>query len=221
MKRFFHENGLTVVILGFFCLSLAGQVVAGHQYYNETQQAHGESQVGYGRYLTSGDFVEAVFENWESEFLQMGLYVLFTMWLRQKGAAESKKLEGNEEVDEPPELHRDDPNVPWPVRRGGVPLAIYKRSLAGVLLAVFVVSFTLHAWGGTRSDCDDRRAHGRACLTVREYVVSARFWFESFQNWQSEFLSLGGLIIMSIWLRQHGSSQSKPVHSPHSKTGVS
>ncbi len=219
MKRLLHDNSLTVVILALFFASFVGQVVSGYSYYNETQREHGESPVDLPGYLTSGDFVEATFENWESEFLQMGLFVLFTIWLRQKGSSESKGFEDESNVDEPPELHRHDPDAPWPVRRGGIALAIYKRSLAGALLLLFFVSFIVHAAGGARSDCNDRRVHGRECLTTAQYATSARFWFESFQNWQSEFLSLGVLILFSIWLRQYGSPQSKPVHSAHSETG--
>lgn len=136
------------------------------------------------------------------------MFVLLTKWLRQKGSSESKKLEDTEEVDEDPRKHRDAKDAPWPVRHGGVVLFLYERSLSTVLFLLFLVSAALHAFGGARDE------H----VSFAKYVVSAKFWFESFQNWQSEFLSVGAIIVLSIFLRERGSSQSKPVHKPNAET---
>jgi hypothetical protein len=160
-----------------------------------------------------------VFENWESEFLQMGAYVLLTVFLRQKGSPESKKLEGDEEEDADPREARFDPAAPWPVRRGGAILWLYSSSLCIVLFSLFLVSFGLHAVGSTMLANEEAAWHEQPSQTVCEHLEEADFWYESFQNWQSEFLSMGVLIVLGIFLRQKGSPESKPVAAPHHQTG--
>jgi hypothetical protein len=217
--RFFYNNGLTIAATSLFALALIGQILTGHSHYNEEQREHGEQPVALAAYLTSGEFVEATAENWESEFLQMGVFVLLTVFLYQRGSSESKRLDEPEAVDQPPEDARDDPDAPWPVRRGGLPLALYKHSLSIVLLALFAVSFGLHALGGRANYNEEQVAHGGDTVTTLEYLGTNRFWFESFQNWQSEFLSIAVLVVLSIWLREQGSSQSKPVAASTTETG--
>jgi len=196
------------------CMSLAGQ-----REYNEDQTEHGEQTVSYAKYVQTGHFVEAVFENWESEFLQMGGFVLLTVFLFQKGSPESKKLEGDEPVDEDPrDTDRDD--APWLVSTGGVKTWVYERSLSIVLFALFFLSFALHAAGGAREYSSEQVAHGGAEVSTLAYLKTSRFWFESFQNWQSEFLAVGALVVLSIYLRQRGSPESKPVAAAHAETGT-
>jgi hypothetical protein len=160
-------------------------------------------------------------ENWESEFLQMFLFVALTAFLYQKGSAESKKLHGNEPVDRDPKQSRNKKNAPWPVRTGGIVLKVYEHSLSLVFLLLFIICFLLHAVGGARQYNQDQLDHGGAeQLSTLEYISTSRFWFESFQNWQSEFLAVGLMVVLSIWLRQRGSPESKPVGAPHAATGV-
>ena len=208
MPSFLRNNGLTLAMVTLFAASCTGQVLTGHAVHNEELVKDGAAPLALAAYLGSGHFIEAIFENWESEFLQMGVFVLLTKWLRQKGSSESKKLEGTEEVDEDPRQHRSAKDAPWPVRRGGAVLFLYERSLSTALFLLFLVSAALHAVGGAK----DQR------VPFTDYVTSAKFWFESFQNWQSEFLSVGAIIVLSIFLRERGSSQSKPVHKPHAET---
>ena len=108
---------------------------------------------------------------------------------------------------------------PWPVRRGGIALRLYEHSLSTALALLFLASFLLHAAGGLRRVNDERSFDGLPPETLGEYVSSAQFWFESFQNWQSEFLAVVAIVGLSIFLRQKGSTQSKPVAAPHSETG--
>ena len=218
MRKFFKENGLTIAAMTLFLLSLLGQVIAGRSVYNEEALQHGRAQLGMLAYLSSGAFIEALFENWESEFLQMGLFVVLTKFLRQKGSSESKKLEGESESDEDPREHRDDPEAPWPVRAGGVVLFLYERSLSLSLFALFLVSFAMHAWGGMRAENEEQLRHGGELVTLFGYVTGAKLWFESFQNWQSEFFSVAALVVLSIFLRERGSAQSKPVAKAHRET---
>ncbi|HEX5870755.1 MAG TPA: DUF6766 family protein [Longimicrobium sp.] len=215
-----RNNGLSIAWSLLFLLFLGGQAMAGHRVYNDEQRQHGEQAVAFGAYLGTGHFGEAVFENWESEFLQMGMFVILTAFLFQKGAAESKDPEKDHEpVDEDPRKHRGDPDAPGPVRRGGLALKLYENSLSIALIALFLASFALHAVTGAREYSAEQTQHGEAAAGVMDYVTSAQFWFESFQNWQSEFMSVAVLTLLSIWLRQRGSPESKPVHYAHGDTG--
>jgi hypothetical protein len=218
LRRRLRENGLAIAMLTLFAGSFVGQVLTGLHEYNQESLSHGREAIALGAYFTRGHFIEAVFENWESEFLQMGLFVVLTIFLRQKGSSESKQLTGHEEVDEDPKKHRGDAGAPWPVRTGRF-VRLYSHSLAGALFGLFAVSTALHAVGGRMAFNEDRLAHGESAVSLLGYVASSRFWFESFQNWQSEFLSVGVLIVLSIFLRERGSPQSKPVHAPHAETG--
>jgi cell division protein FtsW (lipid II flippase) len=219
MPKPIRDNGLTLVLLLLFLVSLAGHSVVGRAKYNEDQEEHGRPTVTYAGYVTSSAFIESVFENWESEFLQMALYVWLTSFLYQRGSAESKDPDEREEVDEEPETHQSDPEAPSPVRLGGVVLKLYENSLSLALLFLFLISFVLHLRGSVGESCRESLMHGGTCSTMIEHLGSSSFWFESFQNWQSEFLSIAVVVVFSIFLRQKGSPESKPVHTPHAKTG--
>ena len=216
MKKFVRENSLSLVMTTLFVFALVGQIATGWDVYNKDQVEHGGQAVGIGQYLTSGHFGEAVFENWESEFLQMGLFVVLTVWLRQKGSPESKALDGREEVDREPDPNR--PGAPWPVRMGGVVEKVYANSLAIALLALFAMSFALHVITGAAEYSADQVAHGAAAVSPLQYLGTSQLWFESFQNWQSEFMSIGALVVLAVFLRQKGSPESKPVDAPNAET---
>ena len=226
MARRLRDNGLALVMFACFAVSLLGQSIAGARVYNNDQAEHGEAPVSYAGYLRSGAFVEATFENWESEFLQMAAYVFLTAFLIQKGSAESKKppeeeLEG---VAAPPSgggfKAQVGTDVPAPARRGGLVTKVYENSLELALLGLFLLSFLLHAAGGAREYSAELVAHGGQAVSMLHFMGTSRFWFESLQNWQSEFLAVFTLVVLSIWLRQRGSPESKRVEDPHAKTGA-
>ncbi len=220
VRRFVRDHSLSLVAFGaFLVIWLGGQVWAGHRTFNEEQRAHGEPTVGLPGYLTRAEFGEATFENWESEFLQMGVYVLLTAWLVQKGSAESKPAEGDPELDADPRDHRDEPDAPGPVRRGGWALRLYESSLSIALLGMFALAFLGHLVTGARAYSSEQAAHGEAGVSALGYLFRSQFWFESLQNWQSEFMAVGALVVLSVYLRQRGSPESKPVHAPHHQTG--
>ena len=220
-RSILRNNGLTFVWVALFLIFLVGQVLTGQGVYNQEQLAHGEAAASLAQYLGTGHFGEAVFENWESEFLQMGMFVILTAFLFQKGASESKDPEKDHEaVDEDPRLHRDDPDAPGPVKRGGMALRLYENSLSIALMLLFLASFALHAVTGRQEYSAEQMQHGEQAVGVLGYLGSAQFWFESFQNWQSEFMSVAVLTLLSIWLRQRSSPESKPVAKPHSDTGT-
>ncbi len=220
MRRVFHENGLSIVLFGLFLFSMVGQYLTGYHQYNEEQQLHGQSVVSYSEYLGEGHFIEATFENWESEFLQMAAYVLLTISLYQKGSSESKTPDTIERVDVIPEKSKLREDAPWPVRRGGFVLKLYQNSLSIALLLLFLVSFILHGVGGAKEYNEEQEAHSAPQVSTVQYMGTSRFWFESFQNWQSEFFSIGAMVVLSVFLRQKGSPESKPVDSPHGETGT-
>ena len=213
---FFYRNGLTLIFLVLLVLTLVMQAYTGWLEHNEELTERGAAGIPFLPYLVSDHFLEATFENWESEFLQMVSFVCLTIWLRQKGSAESKDLDKPEEVDREPQPH---PDAPWPVKKGGFVLALYKHSLSLAFLFLFVVSFVLHFKGSRGAYNVEQQAMHKPSESVGEYLLNKRFWFESFQNWQSEFMSVAAIVFLSIYLRQQGSPQSKPVDAPHSQTG--
>jgi hypothetical protein len=221
VRRALRNNGLSIVLMLLFLGSIVPMSLVGQREYNADQKSHSQPEETYFEYLGTGHFVESVFENWESEFLQMFAFVLLTVWLRQKGSPESKKLEGDEPEDADPRTEPDKSKAPWPVRNARGPLLwLYEHSLSLVLLLLFLVSFYLHALGGAEEYSSEQQQHGEKPVTTGQYLTTARFWFESFQNWQSEFMAVGTLVVLSIFLRERGSPESKPVAHPHAETGT-
>ena len=216
-----RNNNLSIVLFALFLLCVVGHAVAGWKTFNQEQQDHGEAPIGFVQFLGTSEFGETIFENWESEFLQMGFYVILTVFLYQKGSSESKKHDGTDEVEERPEDHRQDKDAPGPVKTGGWRLALYKNSLSIAFLLLFLGSFFGHAAAGARKFSEEQAEHGQPGVGMIEYLGEAQFWYESFQNWQSEFLAVLSIVVLSIWLRQWGSPESKPVHASHEETGSS
>jgi hypothetical protein len=212
---FFRRNGLSIVVLALMLAAMAGQIISGRLVYNEELAQAGAPSLSLWEYLCSGHFVSATFENWESEFLQMGMYVVLSVSLRQKGSAESRTMNPAKERDSV-----EKGTAPWPVRKGGVWLKLYENSLALAFMLLFLLSFLLHLEGSWRHEVAQRQLEGEPLIGLLQYLASSQFWFESFQNWQSEFLAVASLVILTIWLRQKDSPQSKPVEAPHSQTGA-
>ncbi|HUQ88334.1 MAG TPA: DUF6766 family protein [Vicinamibacterales bacterium] len=215
MIDWIRDRSLTLVLMAMFAISLAGQFLTGLHEYNSSQLEHHQSQVSKAEYLSTGHWWEAVFENWESEFLQMAVFVLLTTRLVQKGSPESRRPHVRESVDVDPRDFADQPNVPWPVKRGGWILRLYENSLGLAFVLLFVLSWAGHGLGGYVEFASDQVEHGLARPVLMDYLTSSRFWFESFQNWQSEFFSIAAMVWLGVYLRQRGSPESKAVHSSH------
>ena len=214
-----RDNGLSIVLLVCFLTMWLGQTFSGWQVYNDERLDEGRAPVTIGEYLGSSHFGEATFENWESEFLQMAAYILLTVFLYQRGSSESKRPHAIELVDVDPRESPKKDDAPWPVRRGGWALTLYENSLSLAFTIFFLASFWLHAAAGALQFSEQEIAHGRAAVGTLEYIGTSRFWFESLQNWQSEFLSLLAMVVLSIVLRQRGSPESKPVEAATWETG--
>lgn len=219
MSLWARHRGLLIANIVLFAVFFLGMILTGARAYSDNQVDHGGEPVTVSSYLRTGEFVEATFENWESEFLQMGMYVVLTAYLFQLGSSESKPFGKAAPQDEDPRKHIDDSAAPWPVRRGGWMLAIYERSLAILFFVLFALSVWLHAAGGASAFSAEQLEHGGAPVSTWAYLGTAQFWFESFQNWQSEFLAVAVIVGASVYLRYRGSAESKPVHAPHRETG--
>lgn len=210
VQRFFHNNSLTIAIFAIFLFSVIGMSVAGWLNNNETLTQHHQPEISYGSYLASGDFIEGVFENWESEFLQMWALIILTVYLRQKGSADSKPMRGaaSQDTSSRYSIVRA---ATWSHRAKAARHLVYSHSLSLALFTLFAVSFALHAAGGYSAHQQEAMQHSTEMLTFWGFLGSSEFWYQSLQNWQSEFLAIGTLIILSIKLRERGSTQSKPV----------
>jgi hypothetical protein len=210
--KFLRDNGLTILLLILTALCISGMVASGLKVENAMLVSHRQPSIGLLDYVASGSFLSALFENWESEFLQMGAYVMLTATLFQRGSAESR---------DPDEPERDGDELPgtW---RGRHPALrwIYAHSLGLALTALFLASFVAHWLGSAAAANQEALLHGTEVKTRLAYLGDARFWFESFQNWQSEFLSTAVLVVLSIFLRFRNSPESKPVSAAHSDTGA-
>src|SRR6478672_7131219 len=182
MRKWAKEHGLLMANLGLFLVFFVGMVLSGAASYSEDQQAHGEPAVSVLQFLGTGAFVEATFENWESEFLQMGMYVVLTVFLFRKGSSESKPMGKRAPQDQDPRDAQISSATPWPIRRGGVVLKLYEHSLSILFFVLFLASFLLHAAGGVDEYNQDQQSHGQPAITFLQYLGTSQFWKDSNQN---------------------------------------
>jgi hypothetical protein len=217
-----RSHGLSLFFAVIFVLALVGQSLAGVAAFNEEQQSHGLAPVSYLDFVTSSVFVVDVAENWQSEFLQFFVFILATIWLVQTGSAESKKP-GDEGVgtDEDQLLgeHARADSPKW-AKAGGWRAIILSNSMLITMGAIFLFSWWTQSIAGLVVYNDEQLEHGQATISWWSYVASADFWNRTLQNWQSEFLAVGCMIAFSIYLRQRGSSESKPVGTPHDQASI-
>ncbi|MFU8872675.1 DUF6766 family protein [Micromonospora sp. SL4-19] len=219
MRRWLRGHALSIATLGAFVIFWILQTVFGWQVHNEELTQHGRHALSYLAYLHTGHLAEATFENWESEFLQMGGYVLLTAYLVQRGSSESKPEQQGDRPDDRAENATS--ASPWPVHVGGLVLAVYRNSLSIALLMIFAGSFLGHLLGGVANYNEEQMLQsGAEPISAWQFLGTSDFWFQSMQNWQSEFLAVAALILLSTVLRQHGSPESKPVTASHATTGA-
>jgi uncharacterized protein DUF6766 len=223
MRRFLFENGLSLFFGALFLGTIGGQSLAGQRAFNEEQQAHGGSTVSWLDYVFSSAFGEAVMENWQSEFLQFTTFILATIWLVQKGSNESKALEDvGLESDQKQKVGGYAPeNAPLWAKVGGWRTIVFENSLLLVMTAIFVGSWLAQSLTSRRIFNDEQREHDEPTVSWSAYVARPDFWEKTLQNWQSEFLAVGVMVIFTVYLRQRGSPESKPVGAPHSETATS
>ena len=222
MKKALRDNGLSLFFGLIFLLALVGQGLTGHALFNEEQIAAGLEEITLGQYLTSSGFAVDVSENWQSEYLQFLLYIIATIWLVQKGSPESKELdqtglETDEEqlVDE----YSNQKSPAW-ARVSGWRRTLFSNSLGMTMGLIFILSWLVQSIAGTSAYNEEQLKNFQQPVSWAEYLVSPEFWNRTLQNWQSEFLAVGSMVVLSIYLRQRGSPESKPVGSAHDDTGA-
>jgi uncharacterized protein (DUF486 family) len=217
-----RDNSLTLFFTGLFLASLIAQALVGHADFNHEQVAHQDEPISLGRFLTSSVFWVDVLENWQSEYLQFTLFILATVWLVQRGSTESKELgkEGGEsDKDQKIGKHADPESPAW-ARTGGLRTLVYSNSLVAVMAAIWLLSWFAQAITGRIEYNAAQLDHHESSLSLITYVGSSDFWNRTLQNWQSEFLAVGSMAVLSIYLRQRGSPESKPVGAAHDATGI-
>jgi hypothetical protein len=222
MKGFLRDNSLTLFFLVLFLATLVGQAFVGHADFNHAQVAHQNETVSLGRYVTSSSFAVDVMENWQSEYLQFTLFILATVWLVQRGSTDSKPPgeEGGESDEEQKVGKHAQLDSPAWAKAGGLKTAIYSNSLVIVMTAIWVLSWSAQLVTGRVDYNAEQFDHHEAALSLWQYAGTSDFWDRTLQNWQSEFLAIASMVVFSIWLRQRGSTQSKPVGEPHASTGA-
>jgi hypothetical protein len=222
MRRFLKENSLSMVFLALFLAALVGQAIAGHADFNDNAVSHGDPTVSLGRYVVSSDFGAAVMENWQSEYLQFTLFILLTVWLLQRGSPESKKLdEAGRESDQSQKVgpHAQQNSPRW-AKLGGIRRTLYENSLVLVMGTFWLGTWLAQSITGSAQYNAEQLDHQQDPIGWSHYITTAHFWENTLQNWQSEFLAVGSMAILAVYLRQRGSPESKPVGAPHGATGV-
>ncbi len=223
MRRFLWENSLSLFFGVIFLATVFGQSFAGQHNFNAEQVAHGSKPYSWTHYVLSSDFGGAVMENWQSEFLQFTLFILATVWLVQKGSNESKKLaDAGIESEQQQEIGAYAPeNAPAWAKLRDWRGWMFQNSLLLAMSSIFLLTWFAQSLNNWRQFNEGRRQHDTSPLSWGDYVVNADFWERSLQNWQSEFLAVGSMAVFTIYLRQRGSPESKPVGAPHEETASS
>ena len=228
MRRFLREQSLSLVFGGLFLAALAGQSIAGWHDYNNLETWHAQmagqapETLSFGRYLTSSSFAQGVSENWQSEYLQFTLFILLTVWFIQKGSPESKQPgeEGGQSDEAQCVGEHAKPSSPRWASAGGWRQKLYENSLVIVMATIWVLTWFAQLVTGRVDYNAEQFDHHEAALSLWQYAGTSDFWDRTLQNWQSEFLAIASMVVFSIWLRQRGSTQSKPVGEPHTSTGA-
>jgi hypothetical protein len=218
-----RENSLSLFFGAILLASLAGQSVAGEHQYNADAAEHGEKAISWAHYLVTPEFGGDLLENWQSEFLQFSLYILATVWLVQRGSNESKPLDdAGLESDEQQQLGKyGRPDSPAWAKASGIRRSVYANSLLLLMTGIFFLSWLGQSVNGWRAFNNSRDEHKSAHISYGEYLLNGDFWNRTLQNWQSEFLAVGSMAAFTIYLRQRGSPESKPVGAPHNETASS
>jgi hypothetical protein len=222
MRAFLRNNSLSIVFMLLFLAALCGQAIAGHAEFNDNADSEGDPRISLARYLVSSDFGSAVMENWQSEYLQFTMFILLTVWLLQRGSPESKELEkAGRESDEDQKVgeHAGRRSPKW-AKVGGLRRTLYENSLVLVMGLFWLGTWLAQSITGVAQYNADQLDHHQDPVSWSQYLGTGEFWDSTLQNWQSEFLAVGSMAILAVYLRQRGSPESKPVGAPHTSTGT-
>jgi hypothetical protein len=222
VRAFLRNNSLSIVFMLLFLAALCGQAIAGHAEFNADADSEGDPRISLARYVVSSDFGSAVMENWQSEYLQFTMFILLTVWLLQGGSPESKKLEKpGRESDEEQKVgeHAEQRSPKW-AKVAGLRRTLYENSLVLVMGMFWLGTWIAQSITGVAQYNADQLDHHQDAVSWSAYITTGEFWDNTLQNWQSEFLAVGSMAILAVYLRQRGSPESKPVGAPHTSTGV-
>ena len=219
--KWIREQSLSLFFLFLFLATVLGQSVAGQHVFNAEQLAHDAEPISWARYLVSSHFGQALLENWQSEWLQFMVFTLATIWLLQKGSNESKELDqtGRESDQRQRVKGYADERSPLWAKVDDWRRTLYENSFLVVMALIFFASWLVQSLTGWNEYNDEQRLHGDEAVSWLTYLDRADFWENTLQNWQSEFLAVGTMAVFTIYLRQRGSPESKPVGAPHDETG--
>jgi hypothetical protein len=223
MRLWVRNSSLSIFFFALFVAATIGQSIAGQKVFNEEALSHRGETISYWSYLVSSHFAEAMAENWQSEYLQFTLFIIATVWLIQRGSNESKPPENAGQESDRQQLVAEHAcrNSPRWAKLGGWRTRLYSNSLLLVMLLIFFASWLAQSIAGRNEYNEEQRDHGESTVSWVGYLLHADFWEKTLQNWQSEFLAVGTMAVFTIYLRQRGSPESKPVGAPHDQTGTS
>jgi hypothetical protein len=214
---------LAAFLATLFSVTVAAQSLAGQRSHNAELREHGAAGLSWWEYVRSPDFWGAVMENWQSEFLQFAVFIGATIWLVQKGSNESKPLrDAGRESDEQQRVgSHAGARSPRLAKASGLGRRLYENSLLVTMLSIFLATWLAQSLNNWRMFNEEQREHAEPAVAFGRYLLDPGFWEKTLQNWQSEFLAVGVMVVFTIFLRQRGSPESKPVGAPHDETGSS
>lgn len=215
-----RENGLGITFGLGFLLALGGQAAFGVVQENQELVEAGLPEISFWTYITSSSFAVDVTENWQSEFLQFFLFVTATVWLVQRGSPESKPLDkrGRESDKDQKVGDYAEADSPRGARATGARGWFFARSLSLVMGAIFLGSWLVQSVTGNVTYNEEQVRTGGETVSYLQYLGHPDFWGRTLQNWQSELLAVTAMVVLSIYLRERGSPESKPVGTAHSAT---
>ena len=209
LKKFAADNSMSIALFGLFIACMVGQATTGWYSYNEALKAGYFHNLAFGAYLGTGQFLDGIFNNWQAAILQLAVLIAFGSVLRQKGAAHSRKSDAPN--------HR---TLNWKLgARPTVHEWLYANSLSLAFIGMFLLNFALHVLFGEWKYNEDQALRHLPPISLGSYASSSSFWFSVFECWEAEFWAIGIYIVLSIFLRQENSSESKPVEASDEETG--
>lgn len=216
LKKLISDDSMSIALFSLFLLCVVGQGLSGWSAYDGSLKAAHFRPIGLGAYLGTGNFLDGILSNWQAAILQLAVLIAFGSVLRQRGAAHSRQPEPNSRAAKALS-HR---TVEWKLRpRSTAREWFYGNSLSLAFLAMFLAAFVLHALFGYWAYNEEQALRHLPPSPFGAYAASSSFWFSVFQCWEAEFAVIGIYIVLSIFLRQDHSSESKPVGASDGQTG--
>ncbi len=198
------SNSLTISLFALFAVCICAQSVVGWRQQNEVLAAHGKALISYWHNLASSSFLDGLASNWQAAFLQLATLIVFSGIFYQRGAPHSRDPDKN-----PSKQRAHTRRFSW----------LYRHSLSLAFALFFALSLALHALFGARAYNAQRALAGQSPISFEAFLRSAQFWSSNLQTWQAEYLTIALFVVLSVFLRQQDSAESKPLESSDESTG--